>query len=78
VLDILLDAYKDIGEHFPLLERYKDLFHNDPSMADTLGSLYTNIMTFHRKVLRKFSGSCKFLVLDLHTTLLSGFTDDGM
>lgn len=54
--DILLDAYEQIGKEIPLLEQYKAVFENDPHMVKVLGFIYKDILDFHKRAIRFFSG----------------------
>ncbi|TVY15598.1 Vegetative incompatibility protein HET-E-1 [Lachnellula arida] len=54
--ELLLDAYSQIGEHMPLLEQYKDVFGTNDHMKRVLTLLYTDILDFHRRAIRFFSG----------------------
>ncbi|KAL9111362.1 MAG: hypothetical protein Q9227_004239 [Pyrenula ochraceoflavens] len=53
--DTLLGAYEQIGENMPLLERYRDLFKDNPHVQRALAAIYDDILEFHRKALRLFS-----------------------
>lgn len=54
--DILLDAYEQIGEEIPMLEQYNAIFQHDPHMLKILGFIYKDILDFHRRAIRFFSG----------------------
>ncbi|TID18364.1 C2H2 and C2HC zinc finger [Venturia nashicola] len=53
--DILLDAYENIGAHIPFLEKYRELFQHD-DMKKVLALIYEDIIEFHSKALRYFTG----------------------
>lgn len=52
--DILLDAYKQIGENFPLLLQYQNLFKDNQYMQQVLEQIYSDILEFHRRALKFF------------------------
>ncbi|QDS76076.1 hypothetical protein FKW77_005980 [Venturia effusa] len=55
--DILLEAYEDIGDHIPFLQTYKNLFQDpDEAMKRVLALIYADIIEFHSKAIRYFSG----------------------
>jgi hypothetical protein len=54
--DTILDAYQQIGEQIPLLQQYQDLFDHSPHMQRVLEMIYSDILEFHRRALRVFSG----------------------
>ncbi|KIX07723.1 uncharacterized protein Z518_02377 [Rhinocladiella mackenziei CBS 650.93] len=54
--EILLDAYRQIGQQIPLLTQYQTLFSQSPEMRNALKLMYYDILTFHRKAHRFFSG----------------------
>jgi hypothetical protein len=58
-LEILLDAYEQIGEHLPLLQEYEALFHHSPHMIQSLELMYIDILQFHQDAMRFFSGKRK-------------------
>lgn len=53
--EILLDAYERIGEHMPFLRQYEHLFEHH-AMQKMLCLLYTDIIEFHFKAFRYFTG----------------------
>jgi len=53
---MLLDAYSQMGEHMPLLEKYKEVFGDNEHMMRVLALLYTDILEFHKRAIRFFSG----------------------
>lgn len=53
--DILLDAYKQIAENFPLLNKYRLLFAENEHMKKVLVWIYEDILKFHLRALRVFS-----------------------
>jgi hypothetical protein len=53
---LLLDAYSQIGEHMPLLEQYKEFFGDNEHMIPILALLYADILEFHRRAIRFFTG----------------------
>ncbi|KAK2808656.1 hypothetical protein FQN50_004520 [Emmonsiellopsis sp. PD_5] len=55
--DILLDAYKQIGEEIPLLLQYSETFEQNPHMINILGFIYADILEFHKRAIRFFSGN---------------------
>lgn len=57
--DTILDAYQQIGEQLPLLQQYQTLFDNNPYMQRLLEMIYADILEFHRRALRVFSGPGK-------------------
>lgn len=73
--DILLDAYEQIGKEIPLLEQYKAVFENDPHMVKVLGFIYKDILEFHKRAIRFFSGRGRsswpfYIAKDLLLTIL--------
>jgi hypothetical protein len=54
--DTILDAYKQIGEQIPLLQQYQALFDHSPHMQTVLEMIYSDILEFHKRALRTFSG----------------------
>ena len=54
--DCLLDAYERIGKELPLLEQYSELFGQEPDMRTALGYIFKNIIDFHKRALRFFTG----------------------
>jgi hypothetical protein len=58
-LEILLDAYEQIGEQLPLLQEYESLFDHSPHMLQALELMYIDILDFHQDALRFFSGKRK-------------------
>ncbi|KAI9858937.1 MAG: hypothetical protein M1813_007239 [Trichoglossum hirsutum] len=54
--EILLEAYEQIGEEIPLLEQYKAIFDYSPYMRKVLGLIYFDILEFHKRAIRFFSG----------------------
>jgi hypothetical protein len=54
--DTILDAYQQIGEQIPLLKQYQILFDHSPHMQKVLEMIYLDILEFHRRALRIFSG----------------------
>ncbi|KAL9086588.1 MAG: hypothetical protein Q9165_007031 [Trypethelium subeluteriae] len=51
----LLDAYRQIGEHIPLLSQYSQLFEGSEEMRKLLQLIFADILEFHRKALNFFS-----------------------
>ncbi|KAL9075640.1 MAG: hypothetical protein Q9157_003927 [Trypethelium eluteriae] len=51
----LLDAYRQIGEHIPLLSQYSQLFEGSEDIRKLLRLIFTDILEFHRKALKFFS-----------------------
>jgi hypothetical protein len=54
-----LEAYEQIGEEIPLLEQYKAIFDYSPYMRKVLGLIYFDILEFHKRAIRFFSGRGK-------------------
>jgi len=54
--DTILDAYQQIGEQIPMLQQYQTLFDHSPHMQRLLEMIYEDILEFHRRALRVFSG----------------------
>jgi len=54
--ETLLDAYKQIGEHMPMLLKYQELFEHNENMRTVLVLIYEDILMFHAKALCFFSG----------------------
>lgn len=57
--EALLLAYEQIGEHMPLLLQYQKLFASDPLLQEALKQIYIDILEFHGKACRFFSGARK-------------------
>ena len=57
--DILLDAYQQIGNHIPLLQQHEALFDYSPRMKEVLAFIYEDILDFHQRAIRFFSGRGK-------------------
>lgn len=57
VLNTILDAYQDIGDHIPLLEDFL-LFDSHPHLRQLLVMIFTDILEFHREALRHFRKPC--------------------
>ncbi|OJD34180.1 zinc finger protein [Diplodia corticola] len=53
-LNMLLEAYQQIGEHMPLLPQYESLTISGLYLHQVLGFLYTDILEFHCKALKHF------------------------
>lgn len=53
-LDILLNAYEEIGENIPQLLEYQQLFENNSHMRKVLEWMYGDILEFHRRALKIF------------------------
>ena len=58
--DILLDAYRQIGEHIPLLQQYRSLFEQNQHMGLILEMVYKDILEFHRCALSVFRRSSEY------------------
>lgn len=52
-LNSLLDAYQDIGERIPHLQRYQSLFVSIPYFKDIVVMIYKDILWFHRETIRQ-------------------------
>ncbi|KAH8800405.1 hypothetical protein F5884DRAFT_863111 [Xylogone sp. PMI_703] len=55
--DVLLDAYKQISENFPLLLKYRSMFSGNAHMKKILVWIYEDILKFHLRAWRIFSQS---------------------
>ncbi|KAE9372535.1 hypothetical protein N431DRAFT_536388 [Stipitochalara longipes BDJ] len=53
--DVLLDAYKQIAENFPLLLKYRSMFTENEHMKKVLVWIYEDILKFHLRAWRVFS-----------------------
>lgn len=53
-LNILLEAYQEIGEHIPLLAQYESLPVSNVYLQQVLGFIYTDILEFHLKAVKHF------------------------
>lgn len=53
--DQLLNAYEQIGERMPQLQKYEEIFSLDPRMQKVLEQYYEDILEFHRRALKFFS-----------------------
>jgi hypothetical protein len=51
-----VDAYSQIGEHMPLLEQYHALFGANKHMDRVLALMYADILGFHKRAIRFFTG----------------------
>jgi hypothetical protein len=54
--DRLLEAYEQIGEQLPLLQQYEILFRKEPCMTKVLRLMYEDILEFHKRATKFFSG----------------------
>jgi hypothetical protein len=52
--DALLEAYKRIGEHIPLLKQYEDCSSNTSHMRELSTLFYEDVLQFHRKAMQYF------------------------
>ena len=61
-LEILLDAYEQIGEQIPLLQQFHALFKENEHMQRVLALMYSDIIDFHQRAVRMFSdpSRCRF------------------
>ena len=55
--DLLLDAYKDIGNSLPQFGKYAQLFGDKPSVRKVLVDVFEGILTFHKKAMGFFRRS---------------------
>ena len=55
--DILLDAYKDIGNNLPQFEKYGKLFGNKRSVRKVLLEVFEGILRFHKRAMGFFRRS---------------------
>ena len=55
--DLLLDAYKDIGNNLPQFEKYAQLFGDRPSVRKVLVEVYEGILRFHKRAMGFFRKS---------------------
>ncbi|KAE8449029.1 hypothetical protein EG329_008617 [Mollisiaceae sp. DMI_Dod_QoI] len=53
-LDLLLNAYEQVGETIPQLLQYDKLFSQNTAMQRVLGLIYQDILEFHRRALFVF------------------------
>ncbi|KAF7504582.1 hypothetical protein GJ744_002077 [Endocarpon pusillum] len=54
--DILLGAYEQIGNQIPLLQQFQAVFNQNPHMRRVLEMIYSDILEFHKRAIRFFSG----------------------
>ena len=52
--DLLLDAYKDIGNSLPQFGKYAQLFGNKPSVRKVLVEIFEGILRFHKRAMGFF------------------------
>ena len=52
--DLLLDAYKDIGNSLPQFGKYAQLFSNKPSVRKVLVEIFEGILRFHKRAMGFF------------------------
>lgn len=59
--DLVLDAYKDIGNNLPQFEKYAQLFGDKPSVRKALVDVFEVILNFHKQAMKFFrrSGLCR-------------------
>ena len=57
--DVLVDAYRQMGENMPLLEQYETLFGTNHHMQRVLTLIYADILEFHKRAIRFFKGKSK-------------------
>ena len=55
--DILLDAYKDIGNNLPHFEQYAQLFGRKRSVQKVLAEIFGGILRFHKRAMGFFRRS---------------------
>jgi hypothetical protein len=55
-LDILLEAYEQIGQSLILLEQYTTELEQNPPMIRIVGLIYSDLLEFHEQALRIYSG----------------------
>ncbi|KAF0324633.1 vegetative incompatibility protein HET-E-1 [Colletotrichum asianum] len=48
----LLDTYKELGKTLKSVLQARDLFPNDPEMAETLVGIYLDVLEFHKRALK--------------------------
>jgi hypothetical protein len=60
--DTLMNTYQQIGDVLPLLEKYQALFRCNSEMKKILALMYLDILEFHKRAIRFFSGRG----MDLH------------
>ncbi|KAK7917257.1 hypothetical protein PG985_010865 [Apiospora marii] len=53
-LDTLLDAYEQISDHLPILQKYEDLFRTQPEMQAAVEMIWADVLRFHSQALRIF------------------------
>jgi hypothetical protein len=53
--DILLDAYKQISEHFPQLLQYRAMFAENEHLRRVLVWIYEDVLMFHLRAWRVFA-----------------------
>lgn len=64
--DRILEGYEKLGEAFPMLKQYKDLFGKHPEFEKILRLLYKDILEFHKKALRFFTRPGTVLLSSFH------------
>ena len=52
--DLLLDAYKDIGNSLPQFGKYARLFSNNPGIRKVLVEIFEGILRFHKRAMGFF------------------------
>lgn len=65
--EILLDAYKQIAQNFPLLFKYRSLFQDNPAIRKILVWIYEDTLKFHLRAFRIFARSGMSIVNDENT-----------
>ena len=72
--DILLDAYKDIGNNLPQFEKYAQLFGRKWSVRKVLVEIFGGILKFHKRAIGFFrrSGMAFYLLFCLTVIGCSG------
>jgi hypothetical protein len=58
--DILLDAYKQLAENFPLLMQYRSMFQDNDHMKKILVWIFEDILKFNLRALRVFTQPSAF------------------
>jgi hypothetical protein len=63
-----MDAYGQIGDHMPLVKQYEELFGTDHHIRRVLALMYGDILDFHKRAIRFFSGRGKSITDFRHCT----------
>lgn len=59
----LLDVYQRIGENFPLVQQYRELFPDNLRIGKVLVYIYEDMLNFHKEALHYFQQPCNSMVI---------------